>query len=157
IGLPAGATLEPFIDWPPDLRDLVAGPTFMLRGGHEVDGTPLVPFDKPAVQEAAREIRDSGVAAVGVCSVFSPLNPSAELEARDILAAVAPRVAVTMSHELGRIGLLARENATLLNASLVALAGSTVAGFVRALEASGIHASLYITQNDGTISLAGQA
>jgi N-methylhydantoinase A/oxoprolinase/acetone carboxylase beta subunit len=157
IGLPAGATLEPFIDWPTDLRDLVAGPTFMLRGGHEVDGTPLVPFDKAAMLEAAREIRDSGVGAVGVCSVFSPLNPSAELEARDILAAIAPDVSVTMSHEFGRIGLLARENATLLNAALVGLAGSTVAGFVRALQASGIHAPLYITQNDGTISLADQA
>ena len=45
IGLPAGATLEPFVDWPADLRELVQGPTYMLRGGHEVDGQPIVPFD----------------------------------------------------------------------------------------------------------------
>ena len=62
-----------------------------------------------------------------------------------------------MSHELGRIGLLARENVTLLNAALVELARSTADGFIRALGQSGISAPLYITQNDGTISLAAQA
>src|SRR5213076_382214 len=31
IGLPAAATLPPFVDWPADLRALVQGPTFMIR------------------------------------------------------------------------------------------------------------------------------
>ena len=46
IGLPAAATLPPFVDWPADLRGLVQGPTFMIRGGHELDGLPIAPFDK---------------------------------------------------------------------------------------------------------------
>ena len=44
IGLPAAATLEPFIDWPPDLRDLVAGPELhgarRTRGGRHADRCP---------------------------------------------------------------------------------------------------------------------
>ena len=157
IGLPAGATLEPFVDWPADLRELVQGPTYMLRGGHEVDGQPIVPFDTEAMRDVAKSIRDSGVRAVGVSAVFSPLNAAVEQEAAAILEAFAPGVSVTMSHELGRIGLLARENVTLLNAALVELARSTADGFIRALGQSGISAPLYITQNDGTISLAAQA
>jgi N-methylhydantoinase A/oxoprolinase/acetone carboxylase beta subunit len=155
--LQAAATLEPFIDWPADLRDLVKGPTFMIHGGHEVDGLPLAPFDRAAMQEAAEQIRDSGVDAVGVTAVFSPLNFAAELEAKEILQAVVPGISVTMSHELGRIGLLARENVTLLNASLIGLARRTTDGFLRALKAAGIEAPLFITQNDGTVSVADQA
>jgi N-methylhydantoinase A/oxoprolinase/acetone carboxylase beta subunit len=157
IGLPAAATLEPFVDWPEELRALVKGPTFMIRGGHEVDGMPLAPFDRQAMKEAARRIADSGVEAAGITAVFSPLDFSAEREAAEILQAHAPNVAVTLSHELGRIGLLARENVTLLNASLVALARRTTTGFETALKEAGIRAPLYITQNDGTVSLAEQA
>jgi N-methylhydantoinase A/oxoprolinase/acetone carboxylase beta subunit len=157
IGLPAAATLEPFVDWPADLRALVKGPTFMIHGGHEVDGLPLAPFDRAAMKEAALKIRGAGVEAVGITAVFSPLNFAAEREAKEILQAIAPEVAVTMSHELGRIGLLARENVTLLNTCLIALARRTTEGFVNALRDSGIGAPLYITQNDGTVSLADQA
>jgi N-methylhydantoinase A/oxoprolinase/acetone carboxylase beta subunit len=157
IGLPAAATLEPFVDWPADLRTLVKGPTFMIQGGHEVDGRQLAPFDRAAMKEIALKIRDSGVEAAGVTAVFSPLNFEAEQEAAEILKTIAPSVSVTMSHDLGRIGLLARENVTLLNACLIGLARRTTDGFVSALARSGIRAPLYITQNDGTVSLAEQA
>lgn len=157
IGLPAAATLPPFVDWPADLRALVQGPTFMIEGGHELDGRPLAPFNRQAMKEAAARIRDSGVEAVGIASVFSPLNDESEQAAAEILSAVAPGVSITRSHELGRIGLLARENVTLLNAALVGLAKRTADGFMRALAESGIRAPLYITQNDGTVSLAEQA
>ena len=157
IGLPAAATLPPFVDWPADLRALAQGPTFMIRGGHELDGLPLAPFDRAAMKEAAAKIRDAGVEAVGIASVFSPLNDESEQEAAEILSTVAPGISITQSHQLGRIGLLARENVTLLNAALVGLAKRTAEGFVRALVGSGIKAPLYITQNDGTVSLADQA
>ncbi len=157
IGLPAAATLPPFVDWPSDLRAMVQGPTFMIQGGHEVDGLPLAPFDKAAMQDAARKIADSEVEAAAISSVFSPLNFTAEQQAAEILEKFAPGVSVTMSHQLGRIGLLARENVTLLNACLVSLARKTTQGFVQALRQLGITAPLYITQNDGTVSLAEQA
>ena len=58
---------------------------------------------------------------------------------------------------LGRIGLLERENATLLNASLKELARTTTHAFVEAIRRSGLEAQLYLTQNDGTVMLAGVA
>jgi N-methylhydantoinase A/oxoprolinase/acetone carboxylase beta subunit len=64
---------------------------------------------------------------------------------------------VTLSHQLGRIGLLERENACLLNACLVDLARRTTAAFTEALAGSGLDARLYLTQNDGTVTLASQA
>jgi N-methylhydantoinase A/oxoprolinase/acetone carboxylase beta subunit len=63
-------------------------------------------------------------------------------------------VTVTLSHKLGRIGLLERENAALLNAALADLARVTIAGFAAAITASHIDAPLFITQNDGTVMSA---
>ena len=157
IGLPSGASLEPFIDWPEDLAALVRGEVVMLEGGHEFDGRPLVPFDSAGMRAAARRIRAAGLTSVGIASVFSPLNSACELEAAAILRDECPDVAVTMSHQLGRIGLLERENATLLNAALVGLARKTTRAFTDALAASGIAAPLYLTQNDGTVMLASVA
>jgi N-methylhydantoinase A/oxoprolinase/acetone carboxylase beta subunit len=157
IGLPASASLPPFVDWPEDLAAMVRGEVFMLEGGHEYDGRPIVPFDTAGMRRAARRIRETGIGAVGIASVFSPLNPACEDEAAAILKAECPDVAVTCSHDLGRIGLLERENATLLNACLVDLARRTTRAFAAALAASGIAAPLYITQNDGTVMRAAVA
>lgn len=154
IGLPSGASLPPFVDWPSDLAALVRGEVVMLEGGHEFDGRPLVPLDVKGVREAARRIRASGIGSVAVAAVFSPLNASCEEEAAKILHDECPGVAVTLSHRLGRIGLLERENAALLNACLVALARKTTRAFTAALRASAIEAPLYLTQNDGTVMLA---
>jgi N-methylhydantoinase A/oxoprolinase/acetone carboxylase beta subunit len=157
IGLPASASLPPFVDWPEDLAALVRGDVVMLEGGHEYDGRPIVPFDEIGMRRAARQIRASGITSVAIASVFSPLNAECETRAAAILREECPDVAVTLSHELGRIGLLERENATLLNAALVDLARRTTTAFTEALRGSGLAAPLYLTQNDGTVMRAATA
>lgn len=154
IGMPASASLPPFCDWPADLAALVSGDVFMLEGGHDYDGRPFMPLDIAGLKAAARAIKDKGLRSVAVSSSFSPLDPSCELTAREILADICPEVAVTLSHDLGRIGLLERENAALLNAALHDLAASTVAAFGKAIADSGIDAPLFLTQNDGTVMQA---
>jgi N-methylhydantoinase A/oxoprolinase/acetone carboxylase beta subunit len=154
IGLPASASLPPFCDWPGELAGLVRGAVFMLEGGHDYDGRPIMPFDEIGMRAAARQIRDSGLRSVAVASVFSPLDPSHEERAGAILAEECPEAAITLSHRLGRIGLLERENAALLNAALIELAVGTVVGFREAVAASRIVAPLFLTQNDGTVMSA---
>jgi N-methylhydantoinase A/oxoprolinase/acetone carboxylase beta subunit len=154
IGMPASASLPPFCDWPQDLAEGVRGEIFMLEGGHDYDGRPIVPFDIAGMRAAARRIADLGLRSVAVSSIFSPLDPSCEVAARDILREICPDVAVTLSHDLGRIGLLERENAALLNAVLHDLAVETVAAFRQATAESGIDAPLFLTQNDGTVMQA---
>jgi N-methylhydantoinase A/oxoprolinase/acetone carboxylase beta subunit len=154
IGLPASASLPPFCDWPADLAALVEGGVFMLEGGHDYDGREFMPFDEAGMRWAAQEIRDRGLSAAAIAAAFSPLDPSHEVRARDILRDECPDAAITLSHELGRIGLLERENAALLNAALADLARLTIAAFRAAIAASRIEAPLYLTQNDGTVMSA---
>ena len=154
IGLPASASLPPFVDWPRDLAKLVDGGVYLVEGGHEYDGRPLVNFDRKGMREAAKKIRDSGVGAAGISAIFSPLNASCEEQAAEILREECPDIAITESRALGRIGLLERENATLLNACLSGLARQTTQAFQDAMTESGIDAPLYLTQNDGTVMRA---
>ncbi|MDP6822228.1 MAG: hydantoinase/oxoprolinase family protein [Dehalococcoidia bacterium] len=154
IGLPASASLPPFIDWPDDLAEIVRGRVFMIEGGHEYDGRPLVEFDADAMRDAARQIAGSGITSVGIASIFSPLTAECEEAAAEILREECPGVDITLSNDLGRIGLLERENATLLNACIIDLARKTTHAFTDALRQSGINAPLYMTQNDGTVMRA---
>lgn len=154
IGLPATAFLEPFVDWPDRLAAKVCAGVFMLEGGHEYDGRPLVPFDRDGMKAVAGQIAEAGLRSVAITSVFSPLSAECEELAEEILLGVCPEIDVTLSHRLGRIGLLPRENVALLNASLRPLARMTVDAYVRAFSASGLKAPLFITQNDGTVMTA---
>jgi N-methylhydantoinase A/oxoprolinase/acetone carboxylase beta subunit len=124
---------------------------FPIEGGHEYDGRPIVPFDERGMRNAARRIRESGLRSVAVASVFSPLKSDCEERAREILEDECEGVDVTLSKDVGRIGLLGRENATLLNAAIIELARRTTSAFVESLKKSGIEAPLFLTQNDGTV------
>jgi len=157
IGLPAGATLPPFCDWPAELAAFAQGGVWMVEGGHDYDGRPFMPLDEAGVRAAARAMRAAGLNAVAIAAMFSPLDDRHEREAAAIVAQEHPGAAITRSAELGRIGLLERENAALLNAALGELAGVTVAAFERAVRDARIEAPLFVTQNDGTIVQAAQA
>jgi len=157
LGMPASASLPPFCDWPPDLAELVRGGVWMVEGGHEYDGRPFMPLDRDAVTLAARAMKAKGLKAVAISASFSPLDSSHEKEAAAIVAVENPGAVITCSSDLGRIGLLERENAGLLNAALADLAHDTIAAFQKAIDDSRIAATLFITQNDGTVAEASQA
>ncbi len=149
--LPATQILPPLVDWPGALREAVGGLTYMVPGGHEFDGREISPLDPRQIREAARDMLAKGVESVAVCGVFSPVNPEHELEAASIIAEQAPSLRITLSHHNARIGLLERENAAVLNGSLLKVAERTIGGMRDALNAMGISAPLYLSQNDGTL------
>lgn len=157
LGMPASASLPPFCDWPEDLADLVRGGVWMVEGGHEYDGRLFMPLDEAAVTKAAVEMKARGLKSVAISAIFSPLDPTHEKRAAELVTEVIPDAVITCSSDLGRIGLLERENAGLLNAALAELSRDTIAAFEKAIRDSGIAAPLFITQNDGTVVEAGQA
>jgi len=154
IAMPAAASLPPGADWPKDLLEVVDPMIFMVKGGHEYDGRPLVPLDTDAIKEAAARIRDAGIQSVAIVGLFSPLTSECEDIAADILTQIIPDVQITRSSRLGRIGLLERENVAMLNAALKACGRKTIDAFKSALQQAGISAPFYLTQNDGTVVLA---
>ncbi len=154
LGLPATECLPPMVDWPDDLRQAIGGYAFLVHGGHEYDGRPISPFDEREVRGVARRVADLGIRAMAITSVFSPVNPALEEETAAIVRSEIPGVNVTLSHTIGRIGLLERENAAILNACLGDLARRIVQAFRDALAAARISAPFYLSQNDGTLMSA---
>lgn len=150
IGLPASASLPPFCDWPERLAGRVRGLVTQVPGGHECDGRPIVPLDEAAVAAAGEQIRAAGLSEIALSAVFSPLDGSGEARAAEILREVHPAARITESRHLGRIGLLGRENAGILNASLRPLALRVAAAFRDAVAAAGGRAPVFIARNDGT-------
>ena len=154
LGLPATAALPPMVDWPDDLREAINGSTHLVHGGYEFDGCEISKFDPAEIRGVAEQIAAKGISAVAISSVFSPVNPDMEEKASAIVETVIPGAEITRSSEIGRIGLLERENAAILNSCLRSLAVETITAFRRSIAEMGITAPLYLTQNDGTLMSA---
>jgi N-methylhydantoinase A/oxoprolinase/acetone carboxylase beta subunit len=151
LGLPATQALPPMVDWPERLRSVLGGHVYLCHGGHEFDGRQVSPLDPDELRRVAADIAAKNIRSIAISSVFSPVNAEFEEEAARILAEELPGLPISLSHEIGRVGLLERENATIVNACLCELASQIVAAFKAALSELGIHAPLYLSQNDGTL------
>jgi N-methylhydantoinase A/oxoprolinase/acetone carboxylase beta subunit len=151
LGLPATEALPPMVAWPAALREALGGHVHLCHGGHEFDGRRIAPLDHEELRRAAADLAGKGIRTVAISSVFSPVNAEAELEAATVVGEELPGAAISLSHEIGRIGLLERENATIMNACLRELAAQIVAAFHAALAELGVESPVYLSQNDGTL------
>lgn len=151
LAAPATVSLPPFVDWPERLQRAVSGYTVVARGGYNYDGSEIARVDPAEIRRHATAIRKAGIGAVAISSVFAPVNDAQERLAHDIVREVAPDMKITLSSELGRIGLLERENAAIMNAALAGMAVEVVQSFGDALAALGIRCPFFVSQNDGTL------
>ena len=151
LGAPATRAVPPMVDWPDRLRRALGGHTYVCRGGHEFDGREISALDLDELRRVASEIGEAGVTSVAVTSVFSPVNAEMETAAAALFSEEIPGVKVSLSGEIGRVGLLERENATILNASLTSLADRVFDGFEEVVAQAGVDAPVFISQNDGTL------
>lgn len=152
LGLPATRALPPLVDWPQALIDALDARSYLAHGGHEFDGRPISPLDPDEIRQHAADMKAHGIRSVAISSVFSPVNHDLEVEAAAIIAEeMGPDIAISLSYEIGRIGLLERENATIINAALRELAAKIIDGLAAAVREQGIDAPIFLSQNDGTL------
>ena len=151
IGAPATTGIPPMVDWPEDIQRVVAD-SVMIRGGYEYDGKELTELDREAARAFFQRMKGQ-VESIAISCVFSTVRADEELE----LAALCRQVMgedihVSISSEIGSMGLIERENATILNAALSRVSRRFTEGFAKSLADEGItHAEIYLSQNDGTL------
>jgi N-methylhydantoinase A/oxoprolinase/acetone carboxylase beta subunit len=150
IGGPATHSVRPMFGWPRDLTDAISVGATIVDGGVEFDGRDLSPLDTDAI---ARFLGEVGGAAQGVVitSVFAPVSPRHELLAADIVKRELGEIHVSLSHEIGSIGLLERENATILNGALAGVARDVAEAMRAALAVHRLQPTRFFAQNDGTL------
>jgi N-methylhydantoinase A/oxoprolinase/acetone carboxylase beta subunit len=122
------------------VRERIVGP----------DGAVLAPLDEEAVRRAARALAAEGVEAIAICFLMSFLNPAHERRAKEIVAAEAPGVFVSASHEvIPQYREFERFSTTCLNAFV----GPKTASYLRRLDselgAGGLRSGLHLMQSSG--------
>ncbi|KZT70496.1 hypothetical protein DAEQUDRAFT_810662 [Daedalea quercina L-15889] len=150
----------PFVDFPPRLRALTEGHVGYVDGGLQIDGREILPLEEKQILEQCDIIQDKGLKNVVICGIFSPLDNNGKQE--QLAAAIVQRklgdgVNVVCSRNVGQVGFLERENASILNASILTFAQRTIRGFQAAMKALDLTCPLFLTQNDGTLTTAASA
>lgn len=151
IGLPSGAGLPPMVDWPDDIAEALGRHTYMLTGGMLYDGWPMAPLDDAEIDAMIADLIKLGITNVAIASVFSPMNADPEEYVAAKVRAAIPDVRITLSHAMGRLGLMERESAALLNTALLAFADRVVDAFDDAMTTRGLKCPMFVSQNDGTL------
>ena len=152
IGAPATTGIPPMVDWAEDIQRIAVGST-VIGGGFEYDGKELAPLDEAAAKMFFLDMKSKGVKSIAISCVFSTVRNDHELRAAELCKEVMGEdVHVSISSEIGSMGLIERENATILNAALWQVAERFTEGFAKSLEGEGItNADVYLSQNDGTL------
>jgi N-methylhydantoinase A/oxoprolinase/acetone carboxylase beta subunit len=150
LGGPATHSIPPLSSWPAELSVAISCGTVIADGGVEMTGEPIVPLDEEAVRRFLGSVQGQAEC-VAVSGVFSPVLSDQEFRVEELVREILGDVPVSLSHEIGSLGLLERENACVLNAALVGVAARVTAGLTDAMTANGIVAEAYIAQNDGTL------
>lgn len=154
IGLPSGRGLPPMLDWPQDLKDALDSEYFMLHGGYLYDGWSLADIDENEISEMIAKMLKSGVKNIAIASAFSTINAAPEELVAARIRESIPDAKITLSHSFGRLGLMERENAAILNTTLLPFADRVVTSFIEALKTRQLNCPLYVSQNDGTLMSA---
>lgn len=151
IGAPATLGVPPMVDWEEDIKKTVVA-SAIVGGGFEYDGKQLWELDETAIRAFFESVKGKAES-VAISSVFSTIRNDHELRAAEICKEVLGEdIHISISSEIGSMGLIERENATILNAALFHVAESFTEGFAKSLEEMGVtNAEIYLSQNDGTL------
>jgi N-methylhydantoinase A len=116
-------------------------------------GNVLVPLDRDAVRQAARELKSQGVESIAVCYLFAFVNPAHERETRSLIEEEFPGVPVSLSSEvLPRIREWPRLSTTLINAYLEPLMVRYIAHLNRGLDDIGLTTpQRFLMQSNGGV------
>ncbi|MFQ7233581.1 MAG: hydantoinase/oxoprolinase N-terminal domain-containing protein, partial [Enterococcus hulanensis] len=149
LAKPATTAVAPMVGWPEDLASKMMAQSAIVSGGYEYNGNTIAEIDEEEIRAVCQKMKGK-VEAVAVVGVFSPVNNEQEQQVAAIVEEEL-QVPVTLSSEIGSVGLLERENASILNAALTQTIIQMIQGLKQALSNNHVAADVFICQNDGTL------
>lgn len=142
-----------------DLMDAGDKPLIARRDRFEVaerldaQGQEIDPVCRDDVERAVLAAQSRGIDSIAVCLLFSFLNPSHELQVREIIREVAPDMRVSLSCEiLPQIREYERTAATAINAYLQPVCAPYLASLRKKFADAGVSASIWVMQSNGGVT-----
>lgn len=149
----------PCVDWPASLTKIILAHYALVKGGLEIDGNLISDIKEGEIVEQCKIIKEKGIKSIVINGVFSPIDTVERQEERAaeiIKRELGEEVDIVLSKTVANLGFLERENAAILNASILSFARKTIVSFQSPIKKLGLDCPVFITQNDGTI-LSGEA
>ena len=113
-------------------------------------GTVIVPLNEESARRAVRELKEEGVAAIGVCFLWSFKNRSHEQRMREIIKEEAPELHISISSEIvPAIKEYERSATTAVNAYVAPLLTNYLHQLQSSLSERGLASPLYVMQSMG--------
>jgi N-methylhydantoinase A len=124
-----------------------------IGGRIDHSGVVLEPLDADAVRKAAAELKAAGVVSIGVCYLFSFMNPAHEERTGALIREVFPEANISLSSEvLSRVREWPRLSATLLNAYLAPVLVGYIADLEKRLSSAGVTTQQrFLMQSNGGV------
>lgn len=149
ISPPCHPALAPLAGWPEALAAAVGSVVAIVDGGASLTGLHLEPLARDDVARFAARAAEQGVTAFAVTAAGAVTRPEIEAAAAEIIVETVPGARISLSRDIGRIGLRERENATVVNAALRDEATRVVDETRRSLAAVGVAAPLFFGRDTG--------
>lgn len=146
------ALIPPCYNWPQSLRNVVYSGIETIDGGFECNGRPITAFNKSQACAAVEQLLLKGAESLAVIGAFSPLKADQENMMREIVMEVAGAdFPISLSHQIGGIGIIERENSTILNAALQKVMTTGFQQMIAVCKDLKLSCPLYVTQNNGSL------
>ena len=153
LALPSTTSIPPLTTWNENLKARIGGDVYVVEGGFEYDGRTISEINEAKIKEVAEILKKKGVKAAAIVGVYSNVNPSQEMAVEQVLHGIYPELVCTLSHKIGGPGLLERENAAVLNASLIEtynrVCTTSLQEMTAQLNLTG--SRQFLSRNDGTL------
>lgn len=121
-------------------------------------GKVVLPLNEASVRKAVRDLVAQDVEAIGVCLLWSFMNPAHEQRVREIIEEEAPGMHVSLSSEIApAIHEYERSATAAVNAHLAPLLVNYLEHLAGGLHERGLSAPLYVMQSVGGVMQTGDA
>lgn len=131
--------------------------TFEIPERVAYDGVVVRPLDEQQTEQTILGLRDAGVEAVGVCLLFSTINPVHELRVGELLTALVPEIPFTLSHRLNPIlREYRRASSTVIDASLKPVMSEYLHGLEQRVRDAGFAGRLLVSTSNGGVADASE-
>lgn len=126
--------------------------TFEVSERIDAQGDVLHPLELPVLVETCAALREADIEAVGVCLLWSVVNPAHELLVETTLAEQLPDVSVTLSHRINpALREYRRASSAVVDASLKPRMSKHLRELERSLREAGLAGRLSVVTSSGTL------